>query len=186
LHGVGNAGDNPNPKGSSLSNKNPLHPQRNLSVVLIDTNNQPVKTLTASLAYIADKGSFQSIIDLGSGFPKGSYNIKIKSDRYLRKQIPGIINIEAMKDNKVPQTALIAGDIKDDNTLNILDYNILRDCGYGAINPIPLADPNAPYNSNDCKAHGNFRPNSDLEDNGIINSADYNLFLRELSVQNGD
>lgn len=100
--------------------------------------------------------------------------------------MPGIVKIETMKENTAPQTTLIAGDVKGDNVLNVLDYNIFLDCGYGAIDPLPLADPNAIYNTNNCKTHEPFRPNSDIDDNGIINSPDYNLFLRELSVQNGD
>lgn len=185
LHGVGSAGDNPNPD-SSLSNKNPLHPRRNFDVTIIDSNNQTVKNTTGSIIYNAGSGNFTGIVDLGPSFPAGNYSIKIKSDRYLRKMTPGIINIETMKENNIPQTALVAGDIKTDNVLNVLDYNILRDCGYGAIEPLPLEDPNAIYNTKNCKSHESYRPNIDLDDNGIINSPDYNLFLRELSVQNGD
>lgn len=186
LHGVGSAGDNPNPQGSSLSNKNPLHPQRNFTVVVFDSNNQPIKDATESLHYDSGSGMFLSNVDLGPTFPTGNYNVKVKTDRYLRKLIPGIINIKSLQQNQVPQTGMVAGDIKDDNVLNVLDYNILRDCGYGLISPLPLADPNSTYSSDDCKGHNEFRPNSDIDDNGTINSADYNLFLRELSVQIGD
>lgn len=185
LHGVGSAGDNPNPD-SSLSNKNPLHPRRNFDITIIDSNNQTVKNTTGSIIYNAGSGNFTGTVDLGPSFPTGNYNIKIKSDRYLRKMTPGIINIETMKENNIPQTALVAGDIKTDNVLNVLDYNILRDCGYGEIEPLPLEDPNAVYNTKNCKSHESYRANIDLDDNGIINSPDYNLFLRELSVQNGD
>jgi hypothetical protein len=186
LHGIGSSGDNPNPGGSSLSNKNPLHPQRDFIVTLINTDNQPVASIPGSIIYNPSQGNFISIVDLGPTFQTGNYNIKVKSDRYLRKIVPGIINIEKLKENAVPQTALVAGDVKADNVLNILDYNILLNCGYGAINPLPVADPNAIYNSSFCKSHEPFRTNADLDDNGIVNGADYNLFLRELSVQNGD
>lgn len=186
LHGLGKAGDNPNPGGSSLSNKNPLHPERNIVVTLIDSNNQELATMTSSINFEPDQGSFKGTIDLGPTFPSGNYNIKIKSDRYLRRLVSGIINIKNLKSNDIPQTALVSGDVKDDNKLNVLDYNILLDCGYGSIEPLPLADPNSLYNSSYCKSHDSFRPNTDLDDNGIVNSYDYNLFLRELSVQNGD
>jgi hypothetical protein len=185
LHGVGSAGDNPNPD-SSLSNKNPLHPQRNVDVIVIDSNNQIVKNTSGSIIYDADQGNFTGIIDLGPTVRTGNYNIKIKSDKYLRKLVPGIVDIKTSQENTISQTALVAGDVKTDNVLNVLDYNILLDCGYGVIDPLPLADPNAAYNTNNCKSHELFRINTDLDDNGIINSPDYNLFLRELSVQNGD
>ena len=186
LHGIGTAGDNPNPKNTNLSNKNPLHPQRDLSVTIIDSDNQPIGTQSGSIVYNAGQGNFTTELDLGPSFPTGNYSLKIKSDRYLRKQAAGIINIKNLKQNTAPQTALIAGDIKNDNTLNILDYNILLDCGYGAIEPLPIADPNSLFNSKYCKSHEPYILNADLDDNGTVNSSDYNLFLRELSVQNGD
>ncbi len=185
LHSIGSAGDNPNPD-SSLSNKNPLHPQRNFEAIIIDSNNQIVKNTSGSIIYNTSQGNFIGLIDLGSAFQTGNYNIKIKSDGYLRRLVTDMVNIKPLQENSIPQTALIAGDIKTDNTLNVLDYNILLDCGYGAINPLPLANPNSIYNSGDCKTHEPFLSNTDLDDNGIINSPDYNLFLRELSVQNGD
>jgi len=185
LHGIGSAGDNPN-SASNLSNKNPLHPQRNFEIVITNSSNEIIKNTSGSIVYNTGQGNFIGIIDLGQTFITGDYNIKIKSDKYLKKLISGIIKIEAGKENNTPQTTLVAGDIKTDNILNILDYNILLDCGYGAIDPLPLGDPNAVYNSNNCKTHEPHRTNIDLEDNGIINSADYNLFLRELSVQNED
>lgn len=186
LHGVGASGDNPNPNTSDLSNKNPLHPQRNFSLDIVDASNNTIKSLSGSLIYNAGNGSFQSTVDLGSTFPQGNYYLKLKSDRYLKKLVPGIINIKAGQDNNLPQVALIAGDINNDNFVNVLDYNILRDCGYGTINPLPLADPGSPYNSKDCVSHGGLKINTDLDDNGIIDSSDYNLFLREVSVQYGD
>ncbi|MBU3979611.1 cohesin domain-containing protein [Patescibacteria group bacterium] len=186
LHGIGSAGDNPNPQGSSLSNKNPLHPQRNIDITIMDSTNQPVSSLAGSIIYNSGQGNFIGLIDLGSTFQTGNYTIKIKSGRYLRKLVTGMVNIKPLQENPIPQTALIAGDVKTDNILNVLDYNILLDCGYGAIDPLPLGDPNAGYNTSNCKSHEPFRINTDLDDNGIINSPDYNLFLRELSVQNGD
>jgi hypothetical protein len=186
LHGVGAAGDNPNPKGSNLSNKNPLHPQRDLSVTIIDSNNQPIGTQSGSIVYDNDQGNFTTSLNLGPSFPTGNYSLKIKSDRYLRKQTPGIITITNLKKNTAPQTALVAGDVKSDNVLNILDYNILLDCGYGEIEPLPIADANSTYFSKTCASHDPYKPSADLDDNGTVNSHDYNLFLRELSVQTGD
>lgn len=186
LHGIGTSGDNANPNNASFSNKNPLHPQRDFSVVIFDSNNVQVATYTDSLIYNTGQGDFTDKIDLGSTFPPGNYSIKVQTDRYLWKLIPGIVAIKSLTSNNVTKTALVAGDIKKDNILNVLDYNILLDCGYGAINPLPISDPNSLYNSNYCKGHNEFRPNSDLDDNGIVNSTDYNLFLREISVQTGD
>lgn len=185
LHGVGAAGDNPNPRGNDLSNKNPLHPQRDVDIIIIDSTNQVIATQAGAILYDNGDGSFKGKVDLGTSFPTGNYNIKIKTDRYLRKLVPGIQTITNLKDNKIPQIDVVAGDVNDDNILNVLDYNAFLDCGYGEINPIPMIDPNSTFNKQPCQVH---KPviNVDVDDNGVVDSPDYNLFLRELSVQNGD
>ena len=187
LHGIGSAGDNPNPSGSSLSNKNPLHPQRNLQLEIYDVDNKLVTSVSGdlSLNYEVNGGIFKGSLSLGTNFQEGNYNLKVKSDRYLKRRVPGIIQIKPKSDTRVPKIDLVAGDINSDNTLNVLDYNALLDCGYGEIEPLPMADPNAIFNKTECQAH---TPAEliDLDDNGIINGPDYNLFIRELSVQNGD
>lgn len=185
FHGVGSSGDNPNPRGNSLSNKVPLHPQRDIDVVVIDSNNQVVASRGAAVLYNDREGTFQGQLDLGSTFTSGNYNIKIKTDRYLRRLVPGVQNIKNMANNVVPNTELVAGDVNDDNTLNVLDYNAFLDCGYGLIKPLPLIDPNSVFNTPVCQVHTPVI-NVDVDDNGIVDSTDYNLFLRELSVQSGD
>ncbi len=122
---------------------------------------------------------------MGPDLRDGNYSVKVKTDRYLRKLVPGAQKIALLKDNSITQVALVAGDTNGDNLVNILDYNAFIDCGYGALNPLPLDDANSIFNKRVCQVH---TPaiNIDVNDNGIIDSTDYNLFLRELSVQSGD
>ncbi len=185
LHGIGAAGDNPNPTGNSLSNKNPLHPERNLDIQILNSNNEIVASVGGKIYYSSPSGTFKGSVSLGDTFASGDYLIKIQSDRYLRRLIPGVQQIKNMQSNNIQQTSLVAGNTNVDNTLNVLDYNALLDCGYGSLNPLPLDEPQSIYKSQACQVH---TPtiNVDLDDNGIINSPDYNLFLRELSVQSGD
>jgi len=185
LDGVGAAGDNPNPTGNSLSNKNPLHPQRNLNVQVFDTNNNLVASSSGTITYANASGDFVGVVGLPSTVPSGNYYVKVQTDRYLRKLVPGIAQIVANQTTQVPSVQLVNGDTNNDNVLNILDYNALLDCGYGEINPLQMSDPNSTYNTSACQIH---QPTQDvdLNDDGIIDSTDYNLFLRELSVQNGD
>ncbi|HSX08833.1 MAG TPA: cohesin domain-containing protein [Candidatus Saccharimonadales bacterium] len=185
LHGVGAAGDNPNPTGNSLSNKNPLHPQRNLQITVYDTTNKVVANSQAPVTYDVTSGMFIGAVGLPSSVQTGNYSVKIQTDRYLRKLVPGIQQVVSGQQVTVAPVQLIAGDSNNDNVLNVLDYNAMLDCGYGQLNPLPMNDPNAVYNSTNCKVH---TPTEDIDinDDGIINSTDYNLFLRELSVQNGD
>ncbi len=183
LHGIGTTGDNANPKNGSLSNKSPLRPQRKLDVQISDINNKNVANISGAVNY--QSGSFKGSIGLPSTITKGKYSIKVKTPRYLRKKIPGVFEIIPGKDNRIAEVDLVAGDTNDDNSLDILDYNGYLDCGYGALEPLPIDDSNSAFNKRVCQAH---KPpeNIDTDDNGIVDSADYNLFLRELSVKSGD
>lgn len=184
LHGIGSAGDNPNPTDNDLSNKNPKHPQRNIKVFVYDSDDEEVANGTGTVTYNSEEGFFEGFATVAN-LTTGSYTVKVKSDRYLRRLYPGVISLVANQENILPQIELIAGDTNGDNTLDILDYNALLDCGYGEFLPLPITNSNADYNSAACETHEN-RINIDLDDNGFVNSSDYNLFLRELSVQNGD
>lgn len=185
LHGVGSAGDNPNPSGNSLSNKNPLHPQRELTVEIYNSANQAIATSSGGINFDAQSGSFKGAIGLSPNIAKGSYSIKVQTPRYLRKRIPGSQKLTPATDNRIAQAPLVAGDTNGDNALDVLDYNAFLDCGYGILNPLPVDDANSLFNKKACKAHSPAQY-IDINDDGIVDSTDYNLFLRELSAQSGD
>ena len=185
LHGIGSAGDNPNPTGNSFSNKNPRHVVQNITVTVYDANDQLVTTKPGTVNYDPDSGTYRGQVNLGTSFSTGTYGIKIKSDKYLRKLIRGVQTINRGQDNTMQMTDLIAGDSNNDNTLNMLDYSALLDCGYGDINPLPMTNSSSSFAKQACQVHSP-AVNVDADDNGFINAYDYNLFLRELSIQNGD
>ncbi len=104
----------------------------------------------------------------------GNYLITIQSDGYLAKQIPGIVTITQGQQVTLPEVFLTTGDINNDHQLDIIDYNILLSCF------------DAKYATASCLAPNTaFSPGADLDDDGTVDGADYNLFLRELSVQRG-
>lgn len=185
LHGIGAAGDSPNPTGNSLSNKNPKHQQKNIYVEIFDANAQLVTSKTGTITYDAQNGNFKGTVGLGTNFASGPYSVKVKSDQYLRRLVPGIQTITSGQNNAIPVVQMVAGDTNGDNTLDILDYSALLDCGYGDINPLLMTNSSSTFKQLVCQIHSP-AANIDLDDNGIINSFDYNLFLRELSVQSGD
>ena len=157
-----------------------------MNIQVFDTSNQIVARVPLpQLPLITTDGMFEGAVGLPSTITTGNYSVKVQTDRYLRKLVPGIQQIVAGQQVSVTPVQMIAGDTNNDNVLNVLDYNALLDCGYGELNPLPMNDPNSTFNSSNCQVH---QPTADvdLNDDGIINSTDYNLFLRELSVQNGD
>jgi hypothetical protein len=172
MHGIGSSGDNANPTNSSLSNKAPQHTQRTATAYIYNHLNQLVSTSSGNLNYDPDEGNFKGTITLTNEIPQGVYTIKIQSPVHLRRLVPGIQTLIPNKTNTIPPITLITGDIKSDNALNILDYSILVDC-YSDIQP-----PKSCTETNKLLA--------DINDDGSVNQVDYNLFLREITVQNGD
>ncbi len=180
MDAIGSAGDNVNPNPSS-SNQNPQNKTRNLAVQIFNSNNSQVFAQVGSINYNSTSGVFLGTIDLGANFASGNYIVKVKSDGHLRRIIPGIQNLSSglTQPIQLPGVNLVAGDIDSNNALNIKDYNILLSC---VTSPFIANIDNKAL----CNSNANYVKLSDLEDNGVVNEFDYNLFLREYAVQNGD
>lgn len=179
MDGVGKAGTHQNPIPAGT--QNPAHPQRSVTVRVLDNNNNVVvNDKIGTINYNATSGLFAGNFDLGNTFTTGNYTVRVKSDGHLRKTIPGIQVITAgIANPTLPRIDLTAGDINGDNLIDIKDYNILLSC---------MADPdiNNPDGGSLCNTNAAFKTVSDLDDNGTVDKFDYNLFLGEYSVQNGD
>jgi hypothetical protein len=169
LHGIGKGGDNVNM--TSTGNFSPLHPQRNITIELFDSNNQLVTTRSGTVTFSSTNGNFIGTIDIGN-VGTGVYTGRIKAATYLRKSLSGIISLSTGQTKTITPISLITGDSNNDNQLSILDYNLLLDC---------FSDLSAARNCSDS----NKKVATDLTDDGNVNQFDYNLFLRELSVQTG-
>jgi hypothetical protein len=178
IDAIGSTGDNVN-SDSSSSTQNPLTPTRNLTVQVLDSNNNLTANQVGSINYNTGTGLFTGTINLGQGFIAGDYTVKVSSDGHLRRIIPGIQNITLGQTVQMPRVNLVAGDVDSNNILNINDYNIVLSC---------VNDPDIANIDNHalCNTNASYAKLSDLDDNGTINKFDYNLFLREYSVQNGD
>lgn len=172
MHGIGHSGDNSNPTAFSLSNQQPVHPQRTLTIEVLNNLGTVILNKTGLVTYNLTNGNFTGVIDMGTGLTSGSYNIKIKAPQYLKKQVTGIQTITAGQTVQIPATTLVTGDVNGDNKLNILDYDIIVGCYSDFAPPVSCS--------------GTQNNDSDLTDDGKVNQFDYNLFLRDLSVQNGD
>ncbi len=172
LHSIGESGDNANPTTSTLSNKNPLHPSRQVTVTVYDVANQLVTTKQGTVIYNTTNGNFTGIIDMGTNLATGDFIVKIKTDSFLTKRVPPIVHVTAGTQVTIPTISLIAGDTNGDNSINILDYNTVIGCYSDLLPPVS------------CDATKKLA--ADFNDDGKVNQFDYNLFLREISVQNGD
>lgn len=61
-------------------------------------------------------------------FTSGSFIVKVKANKYLRKRIPGIVTIQQGQENQLNTVTLVAGDVNNDNFLDIEDYNMYKAC----------------------------------------------------------
>jgi hypothetical protein len=170
LHGIGKGGDNANPIG--IGNTSPRTPQRQVTVEVINSQNAVVLTKQGTVMYDAAAGLFKGTIDMGNTLPTGYYTIRVSSNKYLKKLVTGVQYITAGSRITVAQTTLITGDAASDNTVNILDYNMIMGC-FSDLKPAV-----------NCPA-GN-KEKSDLTDDGFVNQLDFNLFMRELTNRAGN
>lgn len=144
-----------------------MHPTRSVTVDVYDVQNQLVVSENGKVRFDQNSGKFTGLINLGQSFSTGLYTVKVKADQYLRAIVPGIQTITSGQTTTLPIVTLVTGDINGDNTINIIDYNMLIGC-YSDLLP--------PTN---CPAGQEVV--SDLTDDGHVNQFDYNLFLRELT-----
>lgn len=169
LHGIGTAGDAANPGVGG--NKNPKHPQREVTVQVFNAQNQIAVTKKGQVEYDQETGTFKGVVDLGSTITNGLYTIKVKSPQYLNTLVSGIQTFITGTTHQLPEVFMVNGDINNDNVLNILDYDILLGCYSDIAPPVSCVDNNAVM--------------ADLNDDGVVNQFDYNLFLRELTNVSG-
>ena len=159
-------------------NPNPKRSLRNLTVEIFDplNNNQKIEHSINESVVGINYDLTQKILKGGNALPdtdwvpkSGIYNIKVKSDGYLRKLILSVPITKGVQ-NDIALATLTPGDINGDNRIDILDYNLLRDC-FGN-----KADTSA------CSA----KANADINDDGVVDGIDYNAFIKSLSVKEGD
>lgn len=179
LHGLGKGGDNPNP--NSIGTLNPLRPTRAITVTLINNSLVP-QNLTGNITYTGPTtGLFNGDVIVPNSIADGSYTVKLSTPYYVTQQLQGFITLNAqtrgtsisMITSQNP-VALVAGDVNQDGSLQAdLDYNIIMEC---------YSDLQAAKST--CTPAK--KAAADISDDGNVNMDDYNLFLRELSVQKGD
>lgn len=168
LHGIGRGGDNTNP--NLVGNLSPQNITRNLYIELYNPDGSLRAKQNGVIIYNSESGDFNGNVNISSLNLSGNFLLKIKSDKFLKKQYDGIVTIEKGKTIQVNSIALVSGDINNDGQLSIDDYKVIIDC-YSDLAP-----------AKNCNESGK-KLSADLSDDGRVNQDDYNLFLRELSVQ---
>lgn len=117
----------------------PRHPSRDLRVEIYSTtspSSQPIFSQLFQNAIIyastsATLGKATGIVNIGN-FTSGNYIVKVKTPRYLKKQIAKtgtqVVTITAGTTNQIAQETLLLGDVNDDGVINSADYSIWLGC----------------------------------------------------------
>ena len=159
----------------------PTHKHVVYNVLILDAEQKEVKRVKGIIdAFDSISNSFKDnliIDDPNSAFPTGSFSIKIKLNKYLAKLIPGS-TITSGTVNSLPATSPIVGDISGDNRIDIVDYNALVGCfGKKSVSDscINKSEPQSGDSGTDY--------NADLNDDGVVDGIDYNIFLKSLNLR---
>ena len=125
----------------------------------------PSKYETATNTFSSPKFSLDNV-------PNGKYQLLLKVDGSL-KQLIGIKDITNSNKTLIIQSdeiKLFIGDTNNDNELNILDYAVILNCfESNTFNPICVNSDSA-----------------DINYDGMVNDADYNLFLKNILVSRAE
>ena len=170
LHGLGKAGDSVNP--SAVNTDTPKTSQRTVTIAFYKPDNTLVLSHDGTVTYNADSGSFTGTINMGSlkTLTAGNYTLRIKVSKYLPFDIPTQVKLpENGGTFVIPDASLVAGDIRNDSKLDILDYTDLLKC-YSDL-------------SSAASCSASEKQLADITDDGLVNQLDYNLLLREFSGQ---
>jgi len=190
IDGVGAAGDHQKPCSTFAtcgSNKEPKNTSIPIAITLLayhspsDTSESHVRTM---LNYDKTSGTFKGTLALDP-LGSGPYTTKVRSPGSLIKTLANNQNI-TKGINDVPTANLTVGDIDMDNQLSILDYNILISCSSFSIDKKALCNKNTKPHDDFQEPPIPFDKLSDLNNDGVVDILDYQLFLREYLVQNGD
>lgn len=164
--------------GGIENNPTPSRPFREAEVVVLDGDGNVVHSTIVNRTLDSDAASifnddllfiYSGIEDLGTNFSSGSYTVKIRFDNTLFKRIPIIVEIVSDTENQAPAVTLVPGDLNQNNTMDIQDYNDFIACFRG-----------------DPSCDSNLLTLADLNDNGNIDILDLNILQRGFAIREGD
>lgn len=171
-HGLGNCGDNVS--AQSGGNINPIHTSRTTEVSVYDGNGTLVTQNTSvPVVYSQTTQTFTGLADMGT-LVSGSYLVRMKLPGFLSAKVPGITTVTLGGITSLATLSLVTGDVNNDDQLDIQDYNNIISCFGSKVTSPSCTIPPTSQSSG-----------ADINDDGKVDGIDYNLLLREFSVQKG-
>lgn len=145
-------------------NNNPIRKTRGLLFQFLNENEEIITEAQGLLTY--GNGVYAS--EIVTELPEGEYTLKVATDNSLFQTIPRVIAVSEEENSfTIPPVSLITGNISQaegsKNVLDIFDYNALLSC----------------YGGKSCENAAL----SDLNEDGKVDSLDFNILLRGFAIQ---
>jgi hypothetical protein len=161
---------------------------RELIVDFTDLNNKVVATETVEIQGFSGE-TYIGFLEYGS-LPTGVYKIRVKLPNSLRKALqPEYQRIDVTQDIDLPEVTLVMGDFDNNNILNILDFNIFKNCMDVAFAEEIVEDADTEAFAKpvrvlaaSCSQHDE----TDLNGDGIVDLLDYNILLHNFQNARGN
>lgn len=163
--------------GIDSSTASPLHTEKPVTILVYNTTDtvssssaQPLQTIQGTVSFDPPSASFVNPTLSLTNLAAGQYQIFVQIPGYIKKQLIAnnnpVLTLAVGTATQIPVTKLLGGDVDGNNIIDVADYNgLLRCYGLHIANPSPAcANPQA----------------ADLNDDGVIDSSDYNIFLYNL------
>lgn len=145
-------------------NKNPVHRSRKATVTLFNLQDQQIAQAIADVTFNGDV--FSGVAHFGE-IKNGTYYVKVSTDGSFESIVlPQMQDLSTSKLNILPVVGLVFGDVNRDKKFDDNDYTAAIDC----------------MKNKTCEEDAIM----DINDDGIIDISDYNLFLQTNWKTQGD
>jgi CHAP domain/Dockerin type I domain len=149
------------PLNGTTLNASPKFTTRPMTVTILDSNGSSVYS-PPQVGAVEKGANYTGTIALPKTWKTGQYEVRVQLNGTLTQIVEGRFGISSTT-NVLPPQQLFVGDVDGNDVINILDYNLILDCM---------------NNQSDCTPVD--RINADLNDDGVVNPVDLNLFQRTL------
>lgn len=151
------------------TNANPYHKTLMTNVLLYTRERQLASSGSGLLTYDESQGVYQGNVQIQStDLHDGTYYVEVRSPHRLSSftQEPKLITIG--ETNILSEIKLLAGDIRHDYSVDILDYNAVLDCSQELVD------------EKTCTQEQKLA--SDLNDDNQITQSDYSFILKQFAT----
>lgn len=146
-------------------NENPKKTTAKFNIDVFAPDAAKIGSFSNNLPYDQASGTYKGNVPIN--IPAANlYNLYISSPSYLTIRVDKELQLDT---NLIPAVTLSPGDINEDLSRNILDWNLLNACSiYNRIRNKTL-----------CPDNSNYMTNSDLNSNSIVDADDITLWLQQ-------